>query len=211
MEDNKRNIDSIPSKKENRIFDEKQSGVKKLIQNIGMDKLLILALCGILLIIISIPAGEKKKTTKKTSESAKEEVVTISYDDYCTRLENRVENLLTKMEGVSNVKVMITLKASKEEIVLTEASYEQNDRKENRDGAVVSEENTYKNQSVVVYEKDAKGNTIPYVVKENMPQIEGIAVVAKGGDNPENILKITDALLALFNVDAHKISVIGMR
>ena len=129
MEDNKRNIDSIPSKKENRIFDEKQSGVKKLIQNIGMDKLLILALCGILLIIISIPAGEKKKTTKKTSESAKEEVVTISYDDYCTRLENRVENLLTKMEGVSNVKVMITLKCTAESVVLSEVSYEKNDRK----------------------------------------------------------------------------------
>ena len=63
---------------------------------------------------------------------------------------------------------------------------------------------------MVVCEKDANGNEIPYVIKERLPQIEGIAVVAKGGDNPNNSLKITNTLEALFGIEAHKISVIGM-
>lgn len=45
----------------------------------------------------------------------------------------------------------------------------------------------------------------------NTPEIEGIAVIAEGGDNPENILKISSVAQALFGVSSHKISVIGMR
>jgi stage III sporulation protein AG len=70
---------------------------------------------------------------------------------------------------------------------------------------------SYKEEEAVVFEEDSEGNTIPYVIKENVPEIEGIAIVAEGGGNSENILKITGVVQALFGVSAHKISVIGMR
>ncbi|MBQ3666422.1 MAG: hypothetical protein II919_10025 [Lachnospiraceae bacterium] len=185
--------------------------MKKIIQNIGFDKLLIMAICGVALIILSIPTNQK--STAKKNELIKEQTVmaTVRSDEqYLSRLEKRVEELLSEMDGISNVKVMITLKCTSESVVLNEISYEKNDRKTTNDGGTVSEENAYKSSEVVVCEKDANGNEIPYVIKERLPQIEGIAVVAKGGDNPNNSLKITNTLEALFGIEAHKISVIGM-
>ena len=186
----------------------------KAIRNIGIDKLLIIAACGVILIILSFPTDEKKTSTT-TNDSAGDNHVQMSLelsnDEYCEQLEKRLEELLSKIDGISDVKVMITLKCTSESVVLSEVSYEKSDKKSTGNAGAVSEENSYKNNSTVVYEKDAKGNEIPYVVKENVPQIEGIAVVAKGGDDAKNILKITNVLQALFNIDAHKISVIGMR
>lgn len=185
---------------------------KKIIQNVGFDKLLMIAICGVVLIILSVPSG-KKSTVEKNDETKEQTVIqtSMSSDDYCMQLEKRVEELLSKMDGISNVKVMITLKCTAESVVLSEVSYEKNDRKATSDNGGTSEENSYQSSQVTVYEKDSKGNEIPYVIKENVPQIEGIAVVAKGGENANNSLKITSTLEALFGIDAHKISVIGMQ
>ena len=192
---------------------EKKEGRKNLLKSVGMDKLLILAICGVIFIIISLPSGQQKKVTKQTVVSTPQNrEVILTEEEYCSHLEKRLEELLSKMEGVGQTKVMVTLKSTKENVVLKEAAHEQSDRKEQKEVASANyEENSYKNNEVVVYEKDAKGNMVPFVVKENMPQIEGIAVVAKGGEIPGNVLKITNTLLALFNIEAHKISVIGMR
>ncbi|MDE7431753.1 MAG: hypothetical protein K2N34_07560, partial [Lachnospiraceae bacterium] len=144
-------------------------------------------------------------------QSSEDKQIGMTTDEYCSKLEERLKELISKIDGVEQVSVMITLKCGSESVVLTEVSYEQNEKRDNGSNGVVSEQKDYKNESVVVYEKDGNGNTTPYVIKENVPQIEGIAVIAKGGDNPENILKITSIAQALFNVDVHKISVIGMR
>ena len=190
----------------------KKEGIKQMITSIGMDKLLLLALCGVVLVIVSIPDGNRQKTgsRKENALSQETEALTVSGEDYFAALERRVEELLSGIDGVKRVRVMITLKSSGEKVALKESTYEPSDSKQ-QEGEMQKEENTYQNREVVVYEKDGQGNTIPYVVKETMPQIEGIAVVVKGGMTPEMNLQITSTLLALFHVEAHKISVIGMR
>lgn len=188
--------------------------LNKLIRSIGFEKLLILAGCGILLVILAIPSNKNNKTavSKTDSENQKNTYQTgMELEEYCDKLEERLENLLNNIDGISNVQVMITLKSGSESVVLTEVTSDENIRSENGQGGQSSEEKSYRNESVVVYEKDSSGNTIPYVVKENVPQIEGIAIIAKGGDKAENVLKITSVAQALFNVEAHKISVIGLR
>lgn len=191
-----------------KIFD-----LNSIIRNIGMEKMLIIAICGVVLVILSVPTDKNKKTDKSANniQSSEDKQIGMTTDEYCSKLEERLKELISKIDGVEQVSVMITLKCGSESVVLTEVSYEQNEKRDNGSNGVVSEQKDYKNESVVVYEKDGNGNTTPYVIKENVPQIEGIAVIAKGGDNPENILKITSIAQALFNVDVHKISVIGMR
>lgn len=63
---------------------------------------------------------------------------------------------------------------------------------------------------VTVYEKDEQGNQIPYVVQELSPAIEGVLVLAQGGDNAVVVKNITDAVMALFGLEAHKIKVMKM-
>ena len=186
--------------------------LNQIIKNIGMEKLLIIAVCGVVLVILSIPTDKKSgKTDANTTLETTKNEISLSSDEYCAKLEERLKTLISKIDGVEQVEVMITLKCGSESVVLTEVTYEQNEKKDTGSNGVVSEQQEYKKESTVVYEKDEDGNTIPYVIKENVPQIEGIAVVAKGGDNAENILKITSIAQALFNVEAHKISVIGIR
>ena len=57
---------------------------------------------------------------------------------------------------------------------------------------------------------DTEEGSIPYVVQEIYPQVEGVLVVAEGGDNSSVILAITDAIQALFGVDVHKIKIVKM-
>ena len=50
----------------------------------------------------------------------------------------------------------------------------------------------------------------PYVIKENMPSIAGVLIIADGADKAEVVQNISDAVKALFDVDAHKIKVMKM-
>ena len=48
------------------------------------------------------------------------------------------------------------------------------------------------------------------VKKEMTPKIEGVVVIAQGGDDPVVMKNITEAVQALFDVDTHKIKVMKM-
>ena len=61
-----------------------------------------------------------------------------------------------------------------------------------------------------MYKKDARGNQSPYVSQEQYPQVTGVLVVAKGGDDPIVIQNIQEAVEALFQVEPHKIKVMKM-
>ena len=177
-----------------------------------MEKLLIIAICGVVLVML--PSPDKKLKSSKQTETTKSsgsQNIEISGDDYCEKLEKRLEDLISKIDGIGEVKVMITLKATEEKIVLTEVSYEKNDENSTDSSGVVNTKNSYKEDRVVVYEEGSDGNKVPYVTKEKAPEIEGIAVIAEGGNNADNVLKISEIAQALFGISSHKISVIGMR
>ncbi|MCI5603132.1 MAG: hypothetical protein SOV90_00930 [Lachnospiraceae bacterium] len=190
----------------------KTININKIIKNIGMEKLLIIAICGVVLVMLPSPDKKLKSSRQtETTNSSGSQNIEISGDDYCEKLEKRLEDLISKIDGIGEVKVMITLKATEEKIVLTEVSYEKNDENSTDSSGVVNTKNSYKEDRVVVYEEGSDGNKVPYVTKENAPEIEGIAVIAEGGNNADNVLKISEIAQALFGISSHKISVIGMR
>ena len=48
------------------------------------------------------------------------------------------------------------------------------------------------------------------MIEELEPEIQGVVVVAEGGDNPVVVQNITEAVMALFGVEVHKIKVMKM-
>ena len=58
-----------------------------------------------------------------------------------------------------------------------------------------------------IYEQYSDGSSSPYVSKELSPEIEGVVVIAEGGDDAVVVKNITEAVQALFGVEAHKIKI----
>lgn len=184
---------------------------KEIISSIGMDKLIIIAICGIVLVILSVPGKSSNKNKGTiTTETTMEATKTISSDTYVLAQEEKLKSILRKVKGVGEVDVMITLKDAGEKVVLKEMPYSKTQQNDKDSTGGTSEKSEYTSEEVVIYEKDSNGVMIPYVVKNNNPSIEGVVVVAKGGDNANVELKITEIVEALFNISSHKISVIGM-
>jgi stage III sporulation protein AG len=97
---------------------------------------------------------------------------------------------LEKAEGVENVEVMITLRASKEKVTLKDSKTESG-----------------KSEEETVLTEDENKNKEPYVVQEIEPEIEGILVVCSGGDNAGVQREIIEGISALFSIESHKIKV----
>ena len=120
-------------------------------------------------------------------------------------LEKRVEDTLECVEGVGKVKVMLTLKSSEEKVVEKDSQREENEitEEDSEGGSRVSEDRSLSHTSI--YEQKSDGTQTPYVSKEMAPEIEGMVIAADGGDDPVVVKNLTEAVQALFGVEAHKI------
>ena len=48
---------------------------------------------------------------------------------------------------------------------------------------------------------------VPYLIKEDMPEVSGVLIISEGGDNPVIEKEINDAAKALFGIESNKIKV----
>ena len=127
-----------------------------------------------------------------------------SYEEY---LEKRLANALEYVEGVGRAEVVITLKSSGQKIVeKDQASSSQSTSEEDQNGGIRETQNR-SSDNTSVYTQGSDGSQTPYISKEMTPEIEGVLVIADGGDNAVTIQNITEAIQALFGVDAHKIKI----
>lgn len=175
------------------------------LQDIGTPKLLLLTVSGIALVLLSMPSS--CTGTKKQGET---EIIYETQEDkssYCVTLEEKLEDMITSLKGIDSAKVMITLRSSTEKVVLKDYPYESAESEESGDGVTRKDkEYVYSDTTVLVTDED--GNTRPYVIKELEPEIAGVAVVYKGSGGAEITYQVTGMVQALFQIDAHKISVI---
>jgi len=187
------------------------------LKEIGLPKLIMLFMAGILIILLSFPNifGGKTKTKESSQNSGniilQNDTNMTSYDTntYITDMENKLENILRKVSGIGEVKVMITLKASKEQVTLKDSPYTQESLNEvDGEGGSRTDNSVKREESTVLVTKD--GNSEPYIIQELEPDVEGVVIIAEGGDNIDIILDIMEAAEVLFNVPAHKVKVMKM-
>lgn len=169
---------------------------------------LILVLAGILILIIALPTDTKEK---KQAEEAKENIskenntMEASKDE----IERKLEDILEKIDGAGDVKVMITYHDSGTQVVEKDKNTSENSLEESDSTGGVRSTKEQQLQESTVYEEADAGNT-PFVSKELLPKVEGILIVASGGDNQKVKQNISEAVLALFQVEAHRIKIVKM-
>lgn len=173
----------------------------------GKNTILILLLVGVLLLVIVFPTGGGAET-KLTEET------TVTDDEggnnlvaYERRMEQRLQEALENVDGVGKTTVMLTLGSTSQKVVEKDTQTDiQNASEEDSQGGTRTTEDKSTNKTSV-YTQDESGTQVPYVSKELTPQVEGVIVIAEGGDNPVVIQNITEAVQALFGVEAHKIKI----
>ena len=130
-------------------------------------------------------------------------------EEYVTYLENKLEEVLSQMDGVGRVEVMITVSDGGESVVEKDRASTATTTTENDSAGgsrTISEQNA-EEQTIYV---ETENETYPYVQKENLPTVIGVVVVAEGGGNSTVISDISDAVEALLPVEAHRIKVVKM-
>ena len=125
-------------------------------------------------------------------------------------LEARLEEILSQMDGAGQVRVMISGRDNGEKIVEKDAPLQQSNVQEEGEGSARTSSDETKEETTV-YVRDADGGETPYVRQELSPNITGVLVLAEGGDNAVVEKNITDAVKALFGLEAHKIKVMKMQ
>lgn len=180
------------------------------LRHMRKDQLLIFFLVGVLLLVIALPSGtkEKEKDSRHSEIDGEEAVGTQAEEqDYARYLERRLEETLSQLDGAGNVRVMVTLQSSAQKIVEKDTQGERDAiTEEDSQGGRRTSENT-SHQETTVYEGVGEKSQEPYVSKELTPRVEGVVVLAEGGENALVKRNITEAIQALFGIDTHKIRI----
>ena len=172
------------------------------------NQILILLLAGILLLIIAFPVPkDDKKEEEDTQTQFQPQAEDKSMSAYQEYLERRTAEVLGEVEGVGKVSVMITLRSSAQKVIeKDQQTSSQSTEEEDSEGGTRSTADSSSDKTSV-YTQDADGSQSPYVSKELTPEVEGVIVVADGGDNAVTVQNISEAVQALFGVEAHKIKI----
>lgn len=111
---------------------------------------------------------------------------------YAQEMETRLTQLISRMEGVGDVRVMVTLAAGETTVYATDTETET--------------EGSARTQHILL-----EDGTDPALVETvHAPQIQGVAVVCEGGGNAVVQSRITELVEALTGVGANHIAVTKM-
>lgn len=181
------------------------------LKKIGFLRLGLLAVAAIILIICSLPQNQSSNLNQAQSVgSSLDTDGETSLFSYEHELEKRLEQILGGMEGITSVDVMITLSATSEKVLEKSIQLEEN-KQEIEKGSGESLEKSVTSSLNKKNEALLTGNTsgsMPYIIKEMSPSIQGVVVAAKGNITQTKIRDISEAVQALFGIEAHKIKVI---
>ena len=182
---------------------------KKLFRNKEKKTVLnfiTMLLIGIVLIILSNYFLKKNVGEEDKTFSEKENTELVNQSDYADELEKKLENALSSVEGVGEVKVILTLENTGEIVVAEDNSIDRSETSEGSDGEKRKTNNLKEENKKILLESNK-----PLVLQEIEPKIKGVLIIAKGGGNVVVKNSIIKAIQALLNIEVNKIEVLKMK
>lgn len=114
------------------------------------------------------------------------------------KTEQRMAEILSKIEGAGQVDVMLTYCRTEEKTIAHNEI-----REENGD--------SFRTEQTAILLEDDSGTTQPVILTETGPRVEGVVIAAQGADQPEVAAALHQAAQALLDVPAHKVAVLKMK
>ncbi len=188
---------------------------KKKIENLVFFIVLLI----ITIVIINIVWNGDKKSNKEqnTLDSKKlaESVNEINnnsngtINDSSNEIEAKLENILSKIEGVGDVKVFVNYSESNQIIAMYNEDSKVSNIEENDTSGGTRKTQETDTKKDIVY-KEENGEKTPITQKVIQPKIEGAIITAKGASNVNVKTNIIQAVEAVTGLAVHKIQVFEM-
>lgn len=155
--------------------------IKKVLRLKGLSYIILALAAGVFLILISGNFGDDAKTSENEDHEDPKDG-NFSFEAYEKRLEDRLAQMIDRIEGVSNSSVMVVI----------DNSYKYDVAEKNGSYTVI---------------RDESGSQSGLVLSEYAPNIRGVAVVCDGGDEPSVQKKIISLLSSVLSLSSGKIFV----
>lgn len=194
---------------------EGQGNNKRKIENLVF---LVIILIITVVIINYVWSGEKSSNKKVTNSAGKQLATTNNNQTLASSqnsstesisLEEKLEDILSKIEGVGSVKVFINYSESSETVAMyNENSKTSTTEETDKSGGTRKVEQTDSQKEVIYQEQN--GTKTPIVQKTVEPKIEGAIITAKGAGDINVKTSIIQAVEAATGLATHKIQVFTM-
>jgi len=177
---------------------------KKLLEN-----LTVIFLIGLILLI----GASTFSKPRPSNESDNKELVLAEKqnEDYAKRLERDLKSILSKIEGVGNVEVLITLNSDEEVVAAMDVVQSSTTTNEKDSNGTVREVVQTESNNKIVTSQNLSGQNAPIVLKRLMPEIRGVIVVADGAKDPRLRYEISSAVQTALGIPAYKVKVISSK
>lgn len=163
-----------------------------------------------LIILIGASIFFKPKPTNKSSDKQMVETQ-ITSDDYASKLESELKEILSRIHGAGNVDVLVTLD-SDEEIVAamdTVQSETTTNEKDSNGGTRTTIQSETDNK--IVTSQNTSGENQPMILKKVMPEVRGVVVVADGAKDPNVQYELMTAVETALGIPAYKVKVVSSK
>lgn len=170
---------------------EKLNQIKSLIfKDKKVLLLVVLSLIGILFLLITEFSAANDKENQ--------EVKTVSTDEYAEKMESKLEEIISSVDGAGETVVMVTLDSGEENIYAKEIKSDEDSKGDDKS-------NKYEYEYVVV--KNGSSTESGMLLKVIEPGVRGVAIVCDGGDNASVRENIINTVSAVLDIKTNKISV----
>jgi len=178
--------------------------------------LLILALAGVLLMLLSKGGGDggelgtssrKDPTSASGTETAAVLPVAAGSQVLETRLAGELERLLSQVAGAGRVEVYITMESGPRQVLAEEVTTEKSTGTGN--GANGTGSLLRESRRPLTVRDEAARSEKPVVLVQIEPEIRGVLVLADGAGDAALRYTLAKAVATILGVDIHKVSVLS--
>ena len=205
-------------------MDKDKNKINEEINNLMQNKKFVNCLIVLLVIIflwlaVSNFIGDDAGLTKGNGDNAPIGAQEVSSDDgvttskelldYETEQKERLEEILSKIDGVGEVVVNIYFESSEVKVPATNSSTQTSETEEEdtNGGTRVTKQET--EGATVVMQSDSSTSE-PFITKTYKPQITGVLIVAEGAKSSKITYDIQKAVSSLYNLSLDKVNVYPM-
>lgn len=166
---------------------------------------IILGGAGVLLIFLSsfLPKAEKTADVPIPAETAAQEPTNEEYEK---RYQQRIEQLVAKIDGVGAAQVTVTLDSGIEYVYAKEESKDTD--RQSGSGETLSQRDSIDQKTILIEDENGRKKALLRTTLE--PRVRGVVVVCEGGGDARVAERVTEAVKTALGISSTKVCVTKM-